>query len=278
MQLLDLNQVMFSTFFVNVGKHTNIPIDEHLFRHMALNAIRAINMKFKSDYGQLVICNDSYKNWRKDFFPYYKASRKKARDESDIDWTAIFACMGQIKAELKEFFPYKFMEIEGAEADDIIGTICHNISDEQILIISGDKDYRQLHKRNVRQYDSVNKKFITERNPEEFLFEHIIRGDSGDGVPNIASPDNVFVLGERQGRITKKVFESVRNIKNDETNKYYRNYMRNKKLIDLSQSPDTLKDKIMETFNGLDIGNKSQLLGYFSKYKLKQLMEHINDF
>jgi len=278
MQLLDLNQVIFSTFFVNVGRHTNIPIDEHLFRHMALNVIRAINMKFKKDYGQLIICNDSYKNWRKEFFPYYKASRKKARDESDIDWSAIFTCMGQIKTELKDFFPYKFLEVEGAEADDIIGTICHHTSNEDILIISGDKDYRQLHKKNVKQYDPVNKKYITEKNPSEYLFEHIVRGDSGDGVPNIASPDNVFVLGERQNRITKKVFESVANIKNDHNNKYYRNFVRNQALIDLTYTPEPLKDQILNNFNEIETGNKSQLLDYFSKYKLKQLMEYVNDF
>lgn len=284
MILVDLNQVMISNMMAQIGNHKNMSIDENMLRHMILNTLRANRMKFKDEFGELVICADDKNYWRRQRFPYYKANRKKSRDNSELDWNAIFTSLNKIRNELREFFPYKVIQIETAEADDVIGTIVHkegtelNIGAEPILILSGDKDYIQLHRyANVKQYDPTRKRWITHSSPEKYLYEHIIKGDTGDGVPNILSPDNCLVVGERQRPITKKRLEEWQDI-NTMQDEVKRNYLRNKALIDLEQIPDHIKDQVLDAWEEVNDRNRSQLLNYFIKNKLKNLMEAISEF
>lgn len=283
MILVDLNQVMISNMMMQIGNHRNAEIDENMLRHMILNTLRANRQKFKDEFGELVICADDKNYWRRQRFPYYKANRKKTRDESELDWSAIFAALNKIRDEIKTFFPYKVIQIESAEADDIIGTIVHTEGTElnagkPILILSGDKDYIQLHRyANVKQYDPTRKRWITHSSPEKYLFEHIIKGDSGDGVPNILSPDNCLVIGQRQRPITKKRLEEWQDI-NSMDNEVKRNYLRNKSLIDLSEIPENIKELVLDEWNAENTKDRSQLLNYFIKNKLRNLTESITEF
>jgi hypothetical protein len=284
MILVDLNQVMISNMMAQIGNHKNMPIDENMLRHMILNTLRANRKKFNAEFGELVICCDDKNYWRRTQFPYYKANRKKARSESELDWSAIFTALNKIRDEIKAFFPYRVIQIETAEADDIIGTIVHqegvdlNNGSEQILILSGDKDYIQLHKyANVKQYDPTRKRWVTHSSPEKYLYEHIIKGDVGDGVPNILSSDNCLVVGERQRPITKKRLETWQDI-NMMEDEVKRNYMRNKSLIDLEQIPQHIKDQVLDIWNSENMNDRSQLLNYFIKNKLRNLMEVISEF
>lgn len=284
MILVDLNQVMISNMMAQIGNHKNMPIDENMLRHMILNTLRANRMKFKDEFGELVICADDKNYWRREHFPYYKANRKKHRQQSELDWNAIFQSLNKIRDELKEFFPYKVIQIETAEADDVIGTIVHregtelNTGAESILILSGDKDYIQLHKyANVKQYDPTRKRWITHSSPEKYLYEHIIKGDTGDGVPNILSPDNCLVVGERQRPITKKRLEEWQDINNMQ-GEVKRNYQRNKSLIDLEQIPDHIRQQALDAWLEDDGRDRSQLFNYFIHNKLKNLMEAISEF
>src|SRR5210317_365140 len=149
--LVDYNQVMLASLFASIGNHHNVDLDENLIRHMFLNSIRYNRKKFSKDYGEIVICVDQRDVWRRDYFPYYKANRKKSRDDSELDWGKLFDVIHKIREELSEFFPYKVIYVERCEADDIIATIVHehgmdlNIGGEKILILSGDKDFIQLH-------------------------------------------------------------------------------------------------------------------------------------
>ena len=195
MIIVDLNQVMISNFMMQIGSHTNIKVEEDLLRHMILNSLRSYNTKFRKEFGDIIIACDDRKYWRREVFPYYKANRKKARDKSEIDWNSVFEVMHKIREELKEFFPYRVIQVDGAEADDIIGTLAQQFgnSNEKILVLSGDKDFIQLQTyMNVKQYDPVRKKYIQHNNPSQYIKEHIIRGDTGDGIPNFLSPDNCF--------------------------------------------------------------------------------------
>lgn len=283
MILVDLNQVMISNMMVQIGNHQNAEVDENMIRHMVLNSLRFNRQKFHAEYGEFIICADDKNYWRRTYFPYYKASRRKAREQSELDWNKIFQALNNVREELKTFFPYKVIQIDSAEADDIIGTIVHTEgttlnTGEPILILSGDKDYVQLHTyANVSQYDPTRKRWIKHSDPERYLFEHIVKGDSGDGIPNILSPDNSFVIGERQKAVTQKRLESFENINTlDET--LQRNWARNKTLIDLSQVPEELKAKILDKYNEVNDKDRSQLFNYFIKNKLKYLMENIGDF
>lgn len=285
MILVDYNQVMLASLFMSIGNHTNIDVDENLIRHMFLNSLRANRKKFKDEFGEIVICSDGKNSWRRAGFPYYKAGRRKSREESELDWTELFRIINLVREEMDEFFPYKVLHFDQCEADDIIGTICHakgvpmNNGSENILVLSGDKDYIQLHKyANVKQYNPVQKKWIQNNNPDKYLEEHIIRGDSSDGVPNILSADNSIVVGERQKAMTAKRLEDL--IKGpefmDETTK--NRYYRNKTLIDLGEVPEKFKEQINEEFEKEKTVGRTELFSYFVKYKLKNLLTDIQDF
>lgn len=285
MILVDYNQVMLASLFMSIGNHTNVDIDENLIRHMFLNSLRANRKKFTEDFGELVICADGKNSWRRQYFPYYKAGRRKSREESELDWNELFRIINTIREELTEFFPYKVLHFDHCEADDIIGVICNeygvemNNGSENILILSGDKDYIQLHKyANVKQYNPVQKKWIQNNEPNKYLAEHIIRGDGSDGVPNILSSDNSIVVGERQKAITSKRLETLMKGPEymDETTKS--RYFRNKMMIDLSSVPANYKEQILTEFEKDKEIGRSALFNYFVTRKLKNLITDIQDF
>ena len=285
MLLVDFNQVVISNFMAQVGNHTNIPLDESLLRHMILNTIRLNRNKFADKYGEMVICCDSKKYWRRDVFPYYKASRKKDREASGVDWNTMFNTLSTVRQELIDTFPYKTLIIEGAEADDIIGTLVHkyNQYEKDILILSSDKDFMQLQiYNNVKQYSPVHKKFIRTADAELYLKEHIIKGDRGDGIPNVASPDSVFVTGGRQRPMRKKLIELIANTNvltaGDVSEEIKRNFARNKQLVDLSETPEELQDEIVSAYTNYDIKDRSGLFNYFVNNKLRNLMENLSEF
>ncbi len=283
MIIMDFSQVILSNIMVQLGNHTNVALDENLIRHMVLNSIRSYKTKFGPEYGELVIATDSKNYWRRKLFPYYKANRKKSQAESELDWKAIFECLNKIKSELKTYFPYRIIEIEGAEADDIIGTLCMEFgnTNTKILILSGDKDFQQLQRYiNIEQFDPIRKKKIVCKNPDQFLMEHILKGDSGDGIPNVLSEDNCFVVGTRQKPLTQKRMDELTQVGLE--GKYdhpaFRNYMRNKELIDLTMIPNDVQLKIMESYDEQENKKSKQLMDYFIANRLRNLIESIGDF
>jgi len=283
--LVDYNQVILASLFASIGNHTDVAADENIIRHMFLNSIRANRKKFTEEYGEIVICADGKNTWRREAYPYYKANRKKSRDESGMDWNALFEIMNTIRDELREYFPYKVIHKDHCEADDIIGTICHefgselNIGSEKFLVLSGDKDYIQLQKyANVDQYDPIRKRWIRSDQPEAYLAEHILKGDTGDGVPNILSADNCLAVGERQKAMTKKRFELYSGGTENMDEETLRRYHRNKMMIDLSEIPQHYQDAILEDYNTEKEVGREQLFNFFVKKKLKHLITDIQDF
>jgi len=278
MIIIDFNQVMISNLMMQLGNHTNIPVDEGLFRHMVLNSLRSYKQQFGNKYGDMVIACDDRNYWRKQYFPYYKANRKKTRDASEINWTHVFEVFNKIKSELREFFPYRVIQIETAEADDIIATLVQRSSiPEEILILSGDKDYIQLHKYSyIKQYDPTRKKWITHNDPQRYLFEHICKGDSSDGIPNILSDADSFVSGKRQKPLTQKKIDELYN---DFSNQQYTvSFERNKQLIDLTMIPENIKEQVINKYEEEAGKDRSKVFNYFIKYKLKNLMENVGEF
>lgn len=254
-------------------------LDENLLRHMVLNSIRSYVKKFKAEYGELIICADAGNVWRKESFPYYKANRIKNKEESALDWNLIFQSLNKIRDELKEFFPYRTLHIDRCEADDIIATLANKFGNTQrILILSGDHDFIQLQENlHVKQYNPVHDKWVTHNRPDLYLKEHIIRGDSGDGIPSIISDGNVFVLKIRQKPMTKKKLESF--MSDDiEDKDIIRNLERNRLMIDLSLVPMDLKSEIINEYESQANKDKSKLLNYFMEHRLKNLLEFITDF
>ena len=284
MILVDMNQISLASVMMHLNITKRHSVEGGMVRHMILNSLRMYRERFFEEYGELVICYDSKHYWRRDIFPQYKAGRKKTRDSSSHDWDDIFEFLNAFKDEMIEFMPYKVLEVYGAEADDIIYTLTHEFEYDngKTLILSGDKDFIQLQRyKNVTQYSPITKKFINGVVWSEYLDEHILRGDTGDGVPNVLSPDNTFVDGLRQRPLGKKKIQSwvEHNIEdvlpNDEVK---RNYQRNKKLIDLTEVPHELFMEITKTWAEAKTNPRSKLLNYFIQNRLSDLMDCIGDF
>ena len=282
MILVDLNQVLLAGLMAQIANQKNTKLEEDLIRHMVLNIIRTHVRNFKAEYGEVVLCCDNRKYWRKEFFPFYKAGRKKTREKSDLDWHLIFDMLAKFKQELRETFPYKVIDVEGAEADDIIGTLVPIYArDQKILILSSDGDFLQLQQygSNVKQYNPSLKKYVKSENPLVELKEKIIRGDKGDGIPNMFSPSDCFVRELRQKPITKTVLEKYLNESVGEysdTDKA--NFSRNSTLIDLTKIPEEIKKAIINTYNETKPASRQKLLNYFIEHKLKNLMDVIEEF
>ena len=226
--------------------------DEGMLRHMMINSLRMYRSKFKDQYGELVLAIDAGNNWRRNYYPQYKANRKKSRKESDFDWNEAFRILDLVQTEIRQNFPYKVIKIDECEADDVIGTIVANTQEfgqyEDVMIISSDHDFKQLQKfPNVKQFSPLLKKPVVEDNPRSNLVEKILTGDAGDGVPNVLSHDDVFVNGERQTPLSRKKKDAIiEDLAEGEllyAASWYRNYCRNKTLIDLTETPDRLKNK-----------------------------------
>lgn len=290
MIIIDFQQIMIANLSKQLGNHQSAQLDESMLRHMVLNSLRAIRMKFKTHNGDIVIACDSRRNWRKEIYPYYKASRAKKRAESELDWKLIFESFSKFKAELKEYFPYRVIEVENAEADDVIGALCHEFGTDlvmgfdrtEIKIVSGDKDFQQLQKYdNVSQWDHVNKRDFKCNDPKKFLAEQIIRGDVGDGVPNFLSDDDVLVTpGRRQKSIMEAKLDGYfKNYPdNPESETLLRNWKRNQQMIDLDFIPDNIRKQVMEQYHSEAGKNRSKLVNFFIAKGLKNLHSSINDF
>jgi len=279
MILVDLNQVLLAGLMAQIANQKG-KLDEHLIRHMVLNIIRTHVKNFKNEYGEVVLCCDNRKYWRKEYFPFYKANRKKNRDKSDLDWHLIFDMLAKFKQELKDNFPYKVLDVEGAEADDIIGTLApRQAAHEKVLILSSDGDFLQLQNYpNVKQYNPSQKKYVISEKPILELKEKIIRGDKGDGIPNVLSSSDCFVRDLRQTPITQKVLDKLMSESYLEQNDTVKaNFIRNSTLIDLSFIPTEIREKIINTYEETKPA-KGKLLNYFIEHKLKNLMDVIEEF
>ena len=301
MILLDYSQIVIANVMMNKKA-----MSEDFVRHAVLNTIRMYHHKFRDEYGQLIVCCDAKDNWRKDAFKYYKAQRKTTRDKSDFDWVELYRILHIVREEISENFPYKVIYIDKAEADDIIATIVMKreqktkklwqennnesvtgieelfVEQEPVLILSSDKDFIQLQKYpNVDQYSPLTKKFLNTDNPDNFLREHILRGDTSDGVPNFLSSDDTFIVTDkRQTPLSKKKISVWSELEPDVfcQGEQLRNYRRNEMLIDFTKIPEWLQINIDDEYvNQPEVG-RSRLFNYFIKYKLKNLMEHINEF
>jgi len=278
--LVDFNQVAISNLMINLKMNQLDTVEEDMLRHMILNSLRFNRNKFTEEYGELIICCDGRNTWRRNVFPYYKRNRKKTRAASGYDWNHIFETLNKIKSEIDEHFPYKVVHLDRAEADDVIAVLAKQWTrDDKVLILSGDKDFMQLQKYdNVKQYSPVQKKFLRVDNPQEFLFEHIVRGDTGDGIPNCLSKDSTFVSGDRQTPITKKrLTEWMQKGKVD-----YKNgdvgFDRNQRLIDFDYIPEDLVKDIVRVFEDAPASDRRFLFPYFVDKRLSKLMEHITEF
>ena len=281
MILIDNNQLIIANVFASM-KHHNIE-DETILRHLVVNTYRNYNSKFKEQYGDMIICHDSAHCWRKEYFSLYKANRKASKQKSKHDWDKIFNTMTEIRQEIQDNFPWKNISVPKTEADDIIACIAKNSSPmESVLIVSADKDFQQLQKySNVKQWSPMKQDYLVCKDPEDYLLTHVISGDSSDGVPNILSDDDTFVVdGKRQKPCGKKKIEIFKdrylneNIIDDDVRQ---NWNRNEKMIDFDNIPSEIQNEIMEEFNKEHTRETKNIFQYLVDNKLIKLLECIEE-
>jgi len=278
MILIDFTQTIIAGLMAQL-KNNDGEINENMLRHMILNSCRNYQRRYGPDYGQIVLCTDAANPWRRDFFPLYKANRKKTREADDKDWKLIFDTLHKVKMEIKDNFPYKYMYVPECEADDIIAVLVkHAPEGEDILIVSGDKDFQQLHKfDNVRQWSPNLNKMVDCPDAKLFLKEHILKGDKSDGVPNILSNDDCLDAGIRQTPMRRPILEKYLRITIENDDKYYRNYLRNQTLIDFEMIPERINDAILSEYQSVE-PVRGKVFDYLRTQRLNQLLDNIGDF
>ena len=283
MILLDFSNIIVGSIMVSHKIPDAERFGEDFIRHLVLNSIRSYRNKYKNKYGEIVICTDFHSSWRKEIFPFYKAHRKVERDkqkaEKGMDWSALFETINKIILEIDTFFPYKVIRVEHAEGDDVIAVLSRTFK-EKSLIVSSDKDFSQLYKYKwIRQFSPMKQKMLNGIDPIMYLKEHIIRGDKGDGIPNILSEDDCIVSGVRQKSISKKKIVNWLDQDPDDFNdEMKRGWIRNKILIDFDLIPKNIATAILEQYNEEKKYQQGQLINYFIKNRLKYLMENMGDF
>jgi 5'-3' exonuclease len=278
MILVDLSQLLVASTFVSMEK-TETEVDIKKLRHLILNSLRMYRKKYANEFDELIICCDGSLSWRREIFPNYKAGRKSGRETSSLDWNQIFECFNQLKKELKDNFPYQLIEVDTAEADDIIGTLVirKRKPDEKTMIISSDKDFIQLQMNdNVFQFSPIAKKLLNGVDPKEYLEEHILRGDKSDGIPNVLSSGRCIVDGIRQLPMTKKLISEFK--ENGIPSEHTLRFEENTELIDLRWTPWHLQNEILEQKHKVLKGSRNKLPDYFAEHNLDTLMKNIGDF
>lgn len=297
MIILDYSQVALSNIFQfqnDLKKDRANPDAVNIIRHAILTGVKYYKKKYGRTYGEVVLACDGKQYWRKDIFPYYKASRSKTREKSDLDWKLIFDAISQIREDIAEHFPYQVLHFDHVEGDDVIATLCkwtqtnglidHGMFEDKqpVMIVSSDGDFKQLHKYdNVKQWSPIQKKMVACDNPVAYLAEHIAKAGD-DGIPNVLSPDDVFVTeGVRQKKMTSKRLADFIELGRDacQTEEEQRNWDRNNQLINLDNIPANIQEEIIATYTGTKPkGDKMSIYNYLVKHRCRLLLDEIEEF
>ena len=285
MVLVDFNGLAIGSIMGQLNRGEEL--STNLVKHIILNNLRMYRKKYPEDeYNKIIICCDS-PSWRKDVYPEYKANRKTARAKDKHDWPMIFDLIDETLNDIRTNFPYAVIKIDKAEADDIIGALTKHQADKvlhgPVVIISADKDFIQLQKYGlVTQWSPLFDKLVVDHTPSKYLFDHILKGDSSDGVPNVLSNDDVFITHTRQHPMTKKklaaYWESRDNLKDVMPQHVFRNYMRNREMIDLERTPENIRQESISQYENYKYPDKSNILNYLIENRMKMLVELASEF
>jgi hypothetical protein len=277
MILVDANQIAISHLMVRQKIEDGINIDS--IRHSIVRVLARIQKQFGSEYGKMVLCYDDKSYWRTQVFPFYKKNRKQERETSKYDWDMVFSVLNKIRDEIRRNLPYYVIQVQGAEADDVIAALSrYNHNTDKILILSADKDFIQLHKYStVKQYDPIRNRWIENEDPIQYLQEHIIRGDRSDGIPNILTCDDAIVSGKTQKKMSKEKISALASMDPADFTNYIRlrNWKRNSELIDFAKIPRPIVDNIIMTYNKYRV-NTSIDIQYFIDNNIQDLIEEFS--
>lgn len=313
--LVDFNQIALANIFIFMGDLKNADEKEMLdiCRHGIINTLISYKKKFGAEYGDLIITADAGNYWRKDVFPEYKANRYKDKEESDFNWELAWKCLNQVRDEIQAIFPWRFLRVKRCEADDIIAVLCKYSQDNEyitsglidepqpMLIISSDGDDAQLGiYENIRQWCPKKKTYLPRKSKKDlklYMVDHVVKGDTGDGVPNIFMRSTFFLdrkEKERQKTVTQKILDSFLEHgidaidllpkEKDESEKDYQErlkqirmrYVQNKTVVLFEHIPDYISESILQYYHdNPSTGTLDNVRKYFIKNRMRLLMEEL---
>jgi len=281
--------------------------------HIMFNSINKVWKDFK---GTHVVFAFEGRSWRKDEDPTYKANRAAARaaltpaeaEEDKMFWTAF--------DELKSFLETKTncttLRHERCEADDFIARWIQNHPNDEHVIVSSDSDFFQLLAPNVRQFNGISKELTTIEgifnekgtrvldkktkepkpapDPKWLLFEKCMRGDTSDnifsaypgvrekGTKNKVGLREAFADKDTKGYNWNNLMLQRWTDHNEVEHRVRDRYLHNKKLIDLTEQPDDIKQSLDEVINTAAAKNRMSQVGlHFVKFCSKWNLVAIAD-
>lgn len=281
MILVDFSQFCVAAYMKSLQNYKD-PDDKSQiapFRHMVLNSLRYANLQFGKQWGEMVIAVDGSSTWRSSAFPYYKKNRDSQKNKGNVNWADLYKCVNQVQQEISDHLPYSVIRVNEAEGDDVIAVAVQSQGVQPVLILSGDKDFIQLQTNPlVKQWDTIHQRWITHADPKRYLFEHVIKGDLGDGIPNVYSADDHYIIKQGKAKpITKVKLDQWWEQGVDEIASLP-GFKRNVRLIDMRYIPEEVKSDIRDAFLNRRNKDKSALLNYMIKNNLRELSRKIGDF
>lgn len=284
--------------------------------HVMFNSIRKAWNDF--DGKHVVFCFEG-RSWRKDVYAPYKAPRALAKEQMTPKEAEENQLFWETFQEFEKFVTEQtnctVLRHSQLEADDLIAGFVQKHPMHDHVIISTDTDFYQLVSSNVKHYNGVTETLTTidgifDKNnnvvldkktklpmpapdPEWLLFEKCIRGDSSDnvfsaypGVRTKGTAKKVGLLDAYNDRHVKGyAWNNIMMAKwvdhNGVDHKVADDYLRNKKLIDLSAQPIQIRAIIDEVINEASQNPKNmsqvgiRLMKFCSLYDLQRMLNSI---
>lgn len=297
MKLIDFSNYLVRQYYycmADKNKEIRDKFDTNLdmLRHFLFLFLLDVQ-KCPRKYGEIVICLDKSPYWRGGIFEYYKKNKKKSSIDEEY-----FDIRDALIDELKEYYPVHVIGVKGAEGDDIIAILTKQ-EGEKHLIIGKDKDFDQLIGENVhlykRNFDDGTREYISSVNEKDDLIDHIIKGDSADGIPNVLSDGDTFLIeGKKQTTASAKRKKEIKEyIENDMNPEFFppslattktrheiisekrlkRNIKRNMHLIGFDNIPEKIIKKTLKKKKKSEINRK----GFTEYLKSNNLKKFLND-
>jgi len=223
-----------------------------------------------------VIFDSARKNFRNDIYPDYKANRSDAPDD----------LIPQFEYIRKSVIAFNLPSVEliNYEADDLIATYTEQalIKGGKVTIVSSDKDFMQLYKKDVRIYDPMKNKFITPEDinnkfgvePKKVIDVQALAGDSSDNVPGVpgigikTAAELINQYGTLE-ELLKKAHEIKQNKRRETIIKNKNKAIISKKLVTLKKDVP-VKEKLNEFI--LKEIDKDKLYNYLREMEFNRLL------
>jgi len=274
--LIDGNSVLFRAFYASnygtmmktsQGVETNAV---YTFISMLMKALDTLQPTHL-----LVAFDSGVKSIRNDWYSEYKGTRK----ELDPSLVSQFPLVREY-LDAAGILRY---QSDGVEADDIIGTLCNHYPDDEVLILTSDKDLLQLIGNNISVYlmktgltdlvkvDEAELSRMYGLTPHQIIDLKSLMGDPSDNIPGVAGVGEktaLKLLGEYQ--TLENIYQNIDQI----PGKLNEKLKTNKEMAFLSHRLATVirdVDVKLDKSQLLLTINNNQLLHFYTKYEMKSL-------